>query len=41
MPKLLSPEAEAQYERDGYYFPVRVLSAEEAQRSGVDGLTNQ
>ncbi|MEE8361691.1 MAG: phytanoyl-CoA dioxygenase family protein [Gemmatimonadales bacterium] len=30
MPKLLSPEAEAQYERDGYYFPVRVLSAEEA-----------
>ena len=30
MPKLLSPEAEAQYERDGYYVPVRVLSAEEA-----------
>ena len=30
MPKLLSPEAVAQYERDGYYFPVRVFSAEEA-----------
>jgi ectoine hydroxylase-related dioxygenase (phytanoyl-CoA dioxygenase family) len=30
MPKLLSPEAKAQYERVGYYFPVRVLSAEEA-----------
>ena len=30
MPKLLSPEAEAQYERDGYYFPVRILSTEEA-----------
>ncbi len=30
MPKLLSPEAVAQYERDGFYFPVRVFSAEEA-----------
>lgn len=30
MPKLLSPEAVARYERDGYYFPVRVFSAEEA-----------
>ncbi len=29
MPKLLSPEAVAQYERDGYYFPVRILSAGE------------
>ncbi len=30
MPKLLSPEAVAQYERGGYYFPVRIFSAEEA-----------
>ncbi len=30
MNKLLSPEAVAQYHRDGYYFPVRVLSTEEA-----------
>ncbi len=29
MPRLLSPEAVAQYERDGYYFPIRVLSAGE------------
>ncbi len=31
MPKLLSEDAVAQYERDGYYFPVPVLSAEETQ----------
>lgn len=31
MGKRLSPEAIAQYERDGYYFPVRVLSHEEAR----------
>jgi len=30
MGKRLSAQATAQYERDGYYFPVRVLSAEEA-----------
>jgi len=29
--KLLSPAAVAQYERDGFYFPVRVLSTEEAR----------
>jgi len=32
MGKRLSAEAIAQYERDGYYFPVRVLSPEEAGR---------
>ena len=31
MPKLLSPQAVEQFERDGFYFPVRVMSAEEAQ----------
>jgi non-haem Fe2+, alpha-ketoglutarate-dependent halogenase len=30
MPKLLSNEAVAQYERDGYYFPVDALSPQEA-----------
>ncbi len=30
MPKMLSSEAVQQYHRDGYYFPVRVLSPEEA-----------
>jgi ectoine hydroxylase-related dioxygenase (phytanoyl-CoA dioxygenase family) len=30
MPKLLSPEAVAQYHAEGYYFPVRVLSTAEA-----------
>ncbi len=29
MPRLLSPEAVSQYQRDGYYFPIRVLSAGE------------
>jgi len=32
MPRLLSDDAVAQYERDGYCFPVRVLSAAEAAR---------
>jgi len=31
MGKALGPSAVAQYERDGYYFPVRVLSADEAR----------
>ena len=31
MPKLLSPQAVEQFERDGFYFPVRVMSAEEAR----------
>ncbi|MDZ7840156.1 MAG: phytanoyl-CoA dioxygenase family protein [Gammaproteobacteria bacterium] len=30
MPKLLSPEAIEQFQRDGYYFPARVMSREEA-----------
>lgn len=30
MTKLLSPEAVEQYHRDGYYFPARVMSREEA-----------
>jgi len=30
MTKLLSPEAVKQYHRDGYYFPVRVMSREDA-----------
>lgn len=30
MPALLSDEAVAQYHRDGFYFPVRVMSAEQA-----------
>lgn len=30
MPKLLSEDAVAQYHRDGYYFPVRVMSPEDA-----------
>ena len=29
MTRLLSPEAVSQYQRDGYYFPIRVLSAGE------------
>src|SRR5262249_4675261 len=32
MGKALGPSAIAQYERDGYYFPVPVLSADEARR---------
>jgi non-heme Fe2+,alpha-ketoglutarate-dependent halogenase len=31
MTKLLSPEAIAQYKRDGFYFPVRVMSTDEAR----------
>jgi non-heme Fe2+,alpha-ketoglutarate-dependent halogenase len=31
MTKLLSPEAVAQYKRDGFYFPVRVMSAADAR----------
>jgi len=31
MPKILSPEAVQQFERDGYYFPVRVMPAAEAR----------
>ena len=31
MPKLLSPAALTQYERDGFYFPVDVMSPEDAQ----------
>lgn len=31
MPKLLANEAVEQYQRDGYYFPIRVLSTTEAQ----------
>jgi hypothetical protein len=31
MSKVLSEEAIAQYQRDGFYFPVRVMSAEEAR----------
>ena len=30
MPKLLSPSAIAQFERDGFYFPIRVMSADDA-----------
>ena len=30
MPKVLSPQAVEQFKRDGYYFPVRVLSTAEA-----------
>jgi hypothetical protein len=36
MPKRLSAEAVAQYERDGYYFPVPVLSPEEAKDARAD-----
>lgn len=32
MPKLLSAAAVAQYHRDGYFFPTRVMSTEEAAR---------
>lgn len=31
MPKLLPPDAKARFERDGFYFPVRVMSAGEAR----------
>ena len=38
MPKHLSAEAVAQYERDGFYFPIQVISAAEARaiRSDVE-----
>jgi len=36
MTKLLSPDAIAQYERDGYYFPVSVISADEAKSARRD-----
>lgn len=32
MTKVLSPEAVEQYHRDGFYFPVRVMSEEDARR---------
>jgi len=32
MPNLLTPEAVANYDRDGYCFPIRVLSSAEARR---------
>jgi len=35
MPKLLSQAAIDAYRRDGYYFPIRVMSAEEAHRYRV------
>ena len=31
MPKLLSEDAVAKYRRDGYYFPIDVLSAAETR----------
>jgi len=40
MPKCLSPEALARYHRDGFHFPVRVLSGAEA-RSYRDRLETQ
>ena len=38
MPRHLSAEAAAQYERDGFYFPIQVISAAEARaiRSDVE-----
>ena len=36
MPKHLSAEAVAQYERDGFYFPIRAISAEEARSIRAD-----
>jgi hypothetical protein len=29
--KLLSPEAVAKYQRDGFYFPIRVMSESDAR----------
>ena len=36
MPKKLSPEAIAAFERDGFYFPVQAISAEEARSIRAD-----
>ena len=36
MPKHLTPEAIARYERDGFYFPIRVMSASEARAIRAD-----
>jgi ectoine hydroxylase-related dioxygenase (phytanoyl-CoA dioxygenase family) len=36
MPKILSPAAIAQYERDGFYFPIRALDADEVARCRRD-----
>ncbi len=36
MPKRLSEDAIARYERDGFYFPLRVISAEEARSIRAD-----
>ncbi len=36
MPKHLSAEAVAQYERDGFYFPIQAISAEEARSIRAD-----
>ena len=35
MPKLLTPEAVAQFNRDGYYFPVKILNDEQVAENRI------